>query len=122
MSLKIKWFETVLMPAQHILKKLDPENQRSVEEVIFDLQPLQDQYVNLVVRNRPDLVPGIDIKEALNIYNSFHLLKKASTWGDVPVQYCDSSGSKSKRFVIPDADLPSTSADEEEVPSLLAVH
>jgi hypothetical protein len=34
----------------------------------------------------------------------------------------DSSGSKSKGFVIPDADLPSTSAEEEEVPSLVAVH
>ncbi len=28
----------------------------------------------------------------------------------------DSSGSKSKGFFNPDADLPSTSADEEEVP------
>ncbi len=56
MSLKIEWFKKVLMPAQHILKKLDPENQRSVEDVISDLQPL---YVNLVVSNRPDLVPGI---------------------------------------------------------------
>ncbi len=86
MSLKIEWFKTVLMPAQHILTKLDPGNQRSVEEVVSDLQPLEDQYVNLVVRNRHDLVPGIDIKEALNIYCSFHLLKKASTWGDIPVQ------------------------------------
>ncbi len=34
----------------------------------------------------------------------------------------DSSGSKSKGFFIPDADLPSTSADEEEVPPLVAVH
>jgi hypothetical protein len=64
MPLKLEWFKTVLMPAQHILKKLDPRNQRSVEEVIFDLQPLQDQYVNLVVRNRPDFV---DIKEALQL-------------------------------------------------------
>ncbi len=71
MSLKIEWFKTVLIPAQHILKKLDPENQRSVEEVISDLQPLQDQYVNLGVRNRPDLLPGINIKEALKIYKSF---------------------------------------------------
>ncbi len=29
----------------------------------------------------------------------------------------DSSGSKSKGFVIPDSDLPSTSEGEEEVPS-----
>ncbi len=176
-----------------------------MEDVLSDLQPLQDQYMNLVVRNRPDLVPGIDIKEALKIYCSFHLLKKASTWGDIPVQctcrecfkncVCahgvlftslfdeklrvpeeyiaatvglrkkcrslkgaagtkrkhliaeyaaakkkveskikfmkvpegpkvqrDSSGSKSKGFVIPDADLPSTSESEEEVPSLVAVH
>jgi hypothetical protein len=55
MSLKLEWFKTVLMPAQHILQKLDPENQRSVEDVISDLQPLQDQYMNLVVRNQPDL-------------------------------------------------------------------
>jgi hypothetical protein len=34
----------------------------------------------------------------------------------------NSSGSKSKGFVIPDADLPSTSENEEEVPSLVAVH
>jgi hypothetical protein len=32
------------------------------------------------------------------------------------------SGSKSKGFVIPDADLPSTSTDEEEASSLVAVH
>ncbi len=176
-----------------------------MEDVISDLQPLQDQYVNLVVRNRPDLMPGIEIKGALQIYCNFHLLKKASTWGDIPVQctcceclkncVCahgviftslfeeklrvpeeyiavtvglrkkcrslkgaagtkhkrliaeyaaakkkveskikfmqvpegpkvqhDSSGSKSKGFVIPDADLPSTSEGEEEVPSLVAVH
>ncbi len=86
MSLKLDWFKTVLMPAQHILKKLDPGNQSSVEDVISDLQPLQDQYVNLVVRNRPDLVQGIDIKEAFKIYGSFQLLKKASAWGDIPVQ------------------------------------
>ncbi len=67
MSLKLEWFKTVLMPAQHILKKLDPRNQSSVEVVISDIQPLQDQFLNLVVRNRPDLVPGIDIKEALKI-------------------------------------------------------
>jgi hypothetical protein len=86
MSLQFEWLKSVLMPAQHILKKLDPKNQHSVEEVISDLQPLQDQYLNLVVCNHPDLVPGINIKEALKIYKSFHLLKKASTWGDVPVQ------------------------------------
>ena len=74
------------MPAQHLLKKLDPDNTRSVADVIVDLQPLQDQYANLVVRNRPDLVPGVDIKLALKIYKSFHLLQKASTWGDIPVQ------------------------------------
>ncbi len=34
----------------------------------------------------------------------------------------DPSGSKSKGFVIPDADRPSTSEGEEEVPSLVAVH
>jgi hypothetical protein len=81
MSLKIKEFKMVLMPAQHILKKLDPKNQSSVEPVeavISDLEPLQDQYVNLVVSNRPDLVPGINIKEALKIYKSFHLLKRSS--------------------------------------------
>ncbi len=160
--------------------------------------------MNFVVRNRPYLVPGIDIKKALKIYKSFHLLKKANTWGDVSVQctcsecfkncvcaHCmlinslcneklrvqveyiaatvglwkkcrslkgaagtkrkrliaeyaaakkkveskikfmkvpkgpkvphDLSDSKPKGFVIPDADLPSTSADEEEVPSLVAV-
>jgi hypothetical protein len=68
-----------VMPAQHILKKLDLWNQCSVEEVISDLQPLQDQHVNLVVHNCPDLVPGIDIKEALNIESNFHFFKKAST-------------------------------------------
>ncbi len=31
----------------------------------------------------------------------------------------DSSGSKSKGFVIPDTDLPYTFPDEEEVPSLV---
>ncbi len=34
----------------------------------------------------------------------------------------DLGGFKSKGFVIPDADLPSTSEGEEEVPSLVAVH
>jgi hypothetical protein len=34
----------------------------------------------------------------------------------------DSSGSKSKGFVIPDADLPSTSEGEVEIPSVVAVH
>ncbi len=64
MPIKIEAFKKVLMPAQHILKKLDPENKRSVMEVMADLQPLQDQYANLVVRNRPDLVP-VDIKQTI---------------------------------------------------------
>ena len=86
LTLKIESFKKVLMPAQHLLKKMDPDNTRSVADVLVDLQPLQDQYANLVVRNRPDLVPGVDIKLALKIYKSFHLLQKASTWGDIPVQ------------------------------------
>ena len=202
MLVKIEAFKKVLMPAQHILKKLDPENKRSVTDVLADLQPLQDQYANLVVRNRPDLVP-VDIKQALEIYKSFHLLEKSASWGDIPVRctclecfrdcVCahtvlftslfdvtlrvpeeyiaatvglrkkcralkgaagtkrkrllaeiagakkrveskikfmkvpegpkvprDPSGSKSKEFVIPDADLPPSS--EEEVPFFVAVH
>jgi hypothetical protein len=63
------------MPAQHILKQLDPDNKRPMADVIEDLQPLQDQYANLVVRNRPDLVHGNNmIKAALKIYKSFHLI------------------------------------------------
>jgi hypothetical protein len=57
-----------------------------LEDVISDIQPRYNQYMNLVVSNRPNLLPGIDIKEALKIYKSFHLLQKASAWGDVLVQ------------------------------------
>jgi hypothetical protein len=106
MSLKIKWFKTVLMPAQHILKKLDPENQRSVEVVTSDPKPLQDQYVNLCVRNHPNLVPGIDIKEALKIYKSFHLLKKASTWGDDPFSVLAVNASRTVSALTACSSLP----------------
>ncbi len=41
---------------------------------------------------------------------------------EVPKVQCDLSGSKSKGFVIPNTDLPSTSKGEEEVPSSVAVH
>ncbi len=80
-------FKRVLLPAQHILRQLDPDNKRRMADVIADLQRLQDQYTNLVVSNRPDLMQGINmIKAALKIYKSFHLLQRASLREDILAQ------------------------------------
>ena len=87
-SLKIENFYTALMPTQQLLKKLDPDGTRTVEQVEADLTPLRAQYQSLVIDNRPDLVvpPEPDVKAAMNIYKNFHLLKRSLAWGDIPVQ------------------------------------
>jgi hypothetical protein len=68
-SLKIENFYTALMPTQRLLKKLDPDGTRTVEEVEAELSPRRAQYEELVINNRPDLVlpPEPGVKEAMTI-------------------------------------------------------
>ena len=78
--------KSVLMPTQALLRTLDPDGDLDVPRLKTLLAPLQREYQDVVLRDR---VPGsMDIKAALKIYKSFHLINRQSTWGDIPLS-CD---------------------------------
>jgi hypothetical protein len=67
---------------QHLLKKLDPDGTRTVEEVEAELAPLREQYRTLVINNQPDLLVPLEpgLKEDMTIYKNFHRLRRAMDW------------------------------------------
>ncbi len=47
--------KTLLIPRQHVLKRIDPSNSLPVEDVRRELRSLTAQYVNIVVNgNHPE--------------------------------------------------------------------
>jgi hypothetical protein len=82
-STKVFDFKSVILPRQHLLKKLDPAGEKTVEEVNGALLSLVHEYLAMVVHD--EATPDLGVEHALDVYES-HLLDRATTWGKVPVQ------------------------------------
>ncbi len=74
--------KTLLIPRQHVLKRIDPYNSKPIEDVRRELRSLKADYVNIVVNgNHPE---EMGVSEALDLYETFHHLERKDSWGAVP--------------------------------------
>jgi hypothetical protein len=87
LDMQLDWSDTktVLLPRQHLLKKLDPAGVLNVPQLREKLRPLVSEYERVVLK---DVVPpGMDICQALKIYGYFHLIRYMQEWteNEIPV-------------------------------------
>ena len=77
--------KTVLMPRQHLLKKLDPSGLLNVPQLRSRLKPLVEDFERLVLKDVAP--PGLTIKKALEIYGHFNLIRFMPDWteNEIPV-------------------------------------
>jgi hypothetical protein len=74
--------KTLLIPRQHVLKRINPSNSLPVEDVRRELRSLKAQYVNIGVNgNHPE---EMGVSEALDLNETFHHLERKDSWGAVP--------------------------------------
>jgi hypothetical protein len=85
--MQIDWSDckTVLIPRQHLLKKLDPSGLLNVPQLCEKLRPLVSDFERLVLKDVAQ--PGLDISRALEIYLNFNLIRFVSEWteNEIPV-------------------------------------
>ncbi len=80
LDMPLDWSDTktVLLPRQHPLKKLDPSGVLNVPPLREKLRPRVSEYERVVLK---DVVPpGMDICQALKIYDYFHLICYMQEW------------------------------------------
>ncbi len=65
---------TILMPRQALLKKMDLVGRLTVPAVRVLLEPYQREYQRLIFQDQLDA--RLDIKGALKIYKHFHHIKR----------------------------------------------
>ena len=84
LPLELHELKSVLMPRQWWLRKLDPDGLLTVPELRQKLEPHVRMYKAVVLRigHEP---PDLDVKQALRIYQKFHLISRQSTWGRIPI-------------------------------------
>jgi hypothetical protein len=66
--------------AAALLKKLDTSE--SLQVTVQEMRIALEEYECLMIQERPDA--SLDFKDAIEIYNLFHLLSRQPTWGQVP--------------------------------------
>jgi hypothetical protein len=81
--LDIGEIKTVLVPRQAFLHELDPSGELTVPAVRTRLDPLERQYEKLTLHDKVEA--GMNLKDAQKIYNYFHKLRRAPSWGDICV-------------------------------------
>jgi hypothetical protein len=73
MQIDVSDMKTVLMPRQHLLKRINPSGSLNVPELLEIFRPLALQYENhLIIKDV--IPPGMGINEALKINGSLHQL------------------------------------------------
>jgi hypothetical protein len=73
---------SVMMPRQHILKSIDPYNTKTPHEVMVQLRPVMSDFHEQVLLGKHK--QGVEVHQALDLYESFHHLTYESTWGQLP--------------------------------------
>jgi hypothetical protein len=76
-------FKSILIPSQGLLRKLDPKEDMDNTELGPILDELHQKWVRMVIDDeRPD---DMTVVEALELYKSFHWVRRAPDWGAVPL-------------------------------------
>ena len=82
-TMRIESMKVILMPRQHLLRRLDPDGDKPVDDVRKQLYDLADKYMSIV---KDGVVPpDADIQSVLDVYENFHMLTRAASWKPVPV-------------------------------------
>ena len=63
---KITDIKTILMPRQHVLRRLDPHGDRDANEMCLMFVDLVNQYMDTVKDGR--IPPELDVNQVLDIY------------------------------------------------------
>ena len=80
LPIKLSDIKVVLMPRQHLLKRFDPDGERSVEEVCDMLRDARSDYFHYVVE--AEVPPAdMDVELLLDCYETHHMLTRATNWG-----------------------------------------
>jgi hypothetical protein len=74
-------FKTIVIPRQHVLKTIDPEHSKPLDEVRTILACMKTQYMDLLDN---ELEATMDIEQVLDRYETFHHMTRDNTWGKVP--------------------------------------
>ncbi len=82
LPLELLDLNTVLMPRQWFLKKLDPDGKMEVPQLREILEDHMLEYKALVLMDR--VSPGMTVKKALSIYKKWHVLKRQPSRGTIP--------------------------------------
>jgi hypothetical protein len=73
-------FKPILFPRQHVMKTLDPDHTRPLDEMCTILARMKDDYMELL-DNVHD--PELNIEQVLDIYEKIHLIRD-TPWGKIP--------------------------------------
>ena len=68
-KLTIDKFRTIIIPRQHVLKKLDPDQTMSLDALRTLLEPMKDDYMALINYEHD---AAMDIEQVLDTYETFH--------------------------------------------------
>ena len=84
------------MPKQRVLKFLDPDGIKTVEELQAELAPLARLYRRVVIQD--EIPAGMGVEEQLGVYRNWHMLTFRAEWeeNEIPVactcQSCFNNG------------------------------
>jgi hypothetical protein len=82
-TMKIESIKVLLMPRQHVLRRLDPDGDKPVDDVRRQLYDLADKYMSMVMHGV--IPPDAEVHSVLDVYENFHMLTRAASWKPVPV-------------------------------------
>ena len=85
------------MPRDWYLKSIDPDGKRPLGEVKLQVVKRAHQYYDLVRKRRTEGEYGL--LDALELYESFHLIQRQTTWGKFPWGDAYAFGAASGRCV-----------------------
>ncbi len=80
---KLEDLQSLLMPRQHVLKRIDPTISKSVDEVRRELKDLKKQYVEVVIIGKQP--KDLGVSDALDLYETFHHLENKKDWVMLPI-------------------------------------
>ena len=81
-SLKQSDIKELLMPRDWYLKSIDPDGKRPFGEVKLQIVKRAHQYFDLVRSRKAE--GQYELLDALELYKSFHLIQRQTSWGDFP--------------------------------------
>jgi hypothetical protein len=80
LPIKLSDIKVIIMPRQHLLKRFDPDNERSIAEVCSMLEDARSDYYRYIIQ--AEVPPAdMDVDLLLDLYETHHMLTRATNWG-----------------------------------------